>query len=105
MSFRASLYSFTLAILTASSAACVATVGSAPSEPPDATPGSGDPGTGANSDTLYKVAITSLPGASPNAGIVGVYKPTQANFGTGTAPALSNSWLSAIPGAPPKPQG
>jgi hypothetical protein len=52
--------------------------------------------------TLAQVNITSLPGASANAGAKGVFKGGGLRFGRTTRPALSNSLLSAVPGAPAK---
>ncbi len=53
--------------------------------------------------TLASTAITSLPGASMNAGAAGVFMATAPGAGSGTAPALSNTVVSAVPGAPAKP--
>lgn len=99
-------FSVSLALFGAASLGCTALVGAAP---PGTDPDAGSPGTtpppatGGSSDTLSKVAITSLPGASPSAGLVGVFKETTLQPGTGAPPALSNSVLSALPGAPAKP--
>jgi hypothetical protein len=53
--------------------------------------------------TLASVSITSLPGASMNTGAAGVFSPDASAAGSGTAPALSNTIVSAFPGAPAKP--
>jgi hypothetical protein len=53
--------------------------------------------------TLARVAITSLPGASSNAGAVGKFVGQGFHPGSGRAPALSNSLLSSVPGTPAKP--
>src|SRR5690349_7599195 len=60
------------------------------------TGGSG--GSTTPTSTFSKVAITSLPGASQNAGIEGTYVTGTIPAGTRGAPALSNSVLSAVPG-------
>jgi hypothetical protein len=104
MSSRASLLrvplTISLALFGAASSGCVGYVDAPARGTPD---GAVTPPGVADSDTLYKVAITSLPGASPGAGIVGAYKPADLVFGSGPPPALSNTVLSALPGAPPKP--
>lgn len=51
---------------------------------------------------LSAANVTTLPGASPNAGATGTFSPDAVAPGTGSAPKLSNTVLSAIPGAPPK---
>ncbi len=52
--------------------------------------------------TLSNVNITSLPGASANAGAAGEFIAGGLRFGRKGAPNLSNSLLSAVPGAPAK---
>ena len=69
--------------------------GSGPEQPPPAP----QPATA----TFQAVAITSLAGASPSPGVAGTFKPEAMAPGGGRPPALSNSVLSAVPGAPPKP--
>src|SRR5258705_3624914 len=64
---------------------------------PDAAP----PGTPATA-TLSQVGITTLPGASRNAGMLGSFLPEELPAGVATPPSLSNSVLSAAPGTPPK---
>jgi hypothetical protein len=79
-------------------------VGSACSTGDDANTVDGvEVGTESVNRVLQKVAITTLPGASPNAGAAGVFVGRRIRFGNGTAPALSNSVVSAFPGAPAKP--
>ncbi|HTJ47394.1 MAG TPA: hypothetical protein VL463_35085 [Kofleriaceae bacterium] len=79
-------------------AGCSANISPGAPPAPDAAP------SGAQSDTLAKVAITSLPGASASAGIVGTFIPDKTPaYGHATAPRLSNSVVSALPGTPPKP--
>src|SRR4051812_46654335 len=51
---------------------------------------------------IAAAGITTLPGASANAGAAGVFSPDDIHAGTGNAPKLSNTVLSAIPGTPPK---
>jgi len=52
---------------------------------------------------LARVAITTLPGASANAGQAGTFVARGFRVDGGAAPTLSNSLLSAVPGAPAKP--
>lgn len=66
----------------------------------DASPPAGGTPT---SQALLAVSITALPGASEGAGVAGSYVDAELVPGIGTAPALSNSVLSAVPGSPPKP--
>jgi len=50
-----------------------------------------------------QVNITTLPGASENAGAKGEFVNAGVRFGNGAAPTLSNAVLSSVPGAPAKP--
>jgi hypothetical protein len=52
---------------------------------------------------ITSVAITSLPGASANAGAAGTFVAQDINPGQTSPPTLSNAVLSAVPGCPPKP--
>src|SRR5262249_5892846 len=103
---RSSLYAVSFALAGALSFGCVV-VGA-----PDKGGGSGAPGAdgggsgpppGGSSDLFSRVGITALPGASAAAGLDGVWKTHDLGPGSGQAPALTNSVLSALPGAPPKP--
>jgi len=71
----------------------------APSGIDSSTPPNGTAATA----TFAAVRITDLPGASQNAGVAGVFTATDLVPGAGAGPALSNTIVSAIPGAPPKP--
>src|SRR5438067_12777733 len=54
-------------------------------------------------DVIASVAVTTLPGASTNAGTKATLVDDDATFGKGAAPAISNTIVSAFPGAPSKP--
>jgi hypothetical protein len=71
----------------------------APSESDASIPEGGD----STKVALAKVGITALPGASEGAGLEGTFVDGNIVPTLGTAPSLSNSVLSAVPGAPPKP--
>ena len=88
-----------LVLSIALAAGCSASVsGGGDPSPADASPST------PQSDTLSRVAITSLPGASVSAGIVGTFIPDKSPaYGHATAPRLSNTVISALPGTPPKP--
>ncbi|MCE9573550.1 MAG: hypothetical protein K8W52_10370 [Deltaproteobacteria bacterium] len=88
------------------SIALAASAGCTPA--PTGNPGDGgetpDAHTATRSDTLAQVAITSLPGASVSAGIVGTFVPSATPpYGHASPPRLSNTVVSALPGTPPKP--
>jgi hypothetical protein len=114
MSTRPHRFGTTLLAFLSLAAGCVGQVtsGQAPpgSEPADADPGAppesdagGDPTGESTRLALAKVAITALPGASEGAGLEGTFVAGSIVPTVGTAPSLSNSVLSAVPGAPPKP--
>jgi hypothetical protein len=104
----------TLLAFLSLAAGCVGQVTSGQAPPGDDS-ADADPGTSPGDDagtapggestklTLAKVAITALPGASEGAGVEGAFVAGSIVPTVGTAPALSNSVLSAVPGAPPKP--
>ncbi len=64
----------------------------------DAPSGSGD-----TAQAVFSaVRVTTLPGASQNAGSAGVFMASDLEPGSASAPAVSNTILSALPGTPPK---
>src|ERR1700748_1069153 len=74
----------------------------APNSGSDAVAVDAPSGTEATS-VLARVWVTTLPRASPNAGVAGTFSDTELVPGDDPAPKLSNTVISSIPGTPAKP--